>query len=157
MIKVNYLTAFISILTIFIYVCVYTPLKRHSSIRDCLEVHWPSQKYNGYKNNFKELLKQEIENVIVGPTFDFIYEQYFDYEGSSVDDFEKDILKIKSLKKITFEISDDIITRDHDTYDWNITDSDGYYMDVFIRLIHNILKKNIVVEIDFKCRRIKTV
>ena len=32
MIKVNYLTAFISILTIFIYVCVYTPLKRHSSI-----------------------------------------------------------------------------------------------------------------------------
>ncbi len=127
-----------------------TNIKRHSSIRDCLEVHWPSQKYNGYKNNFKELLKQEIENVIVGPTFDFIYEQYFDYEGSSVDDFEKDILKIKSLKKITFEISDDIITRDHDTYDWNITDSDGYYMDVFIRLIHNILKKNIIVEIDFK-------
>ena len=32
MIKVNYLTAFISILTIFIYVCVYTPLKRYSSI-----------------------------------------------------------------------------------------------------------------------------
>ena len=81
-----------------------TSIKRHSSIRDCLEVHWPSQKLNGYKNNFKELLKQEIEHVIVSPTFDFIYEQYFDYDGSSVDDFEKDILKIKSLKKITFEI-----------------------------------------------------
>ena len=32
MIKLNYLTALISILTIFIYVCVYTPLKRYSSI-----------------------------------------------------------------------------------------------------------------------------
>ena len=127
-----------------------TSIKRHSSIRDCLEVHWPSQKYNGYKNNFKELLKQEIDHIIVGPTFDFIYETYFDYEGSSVDDFGKDILKIKSLKKITFEIFNNIISREEETYDWHATDSDGYYMDVFIRLIHTTLKKNITVEIDFK-------
>ena len=127
-----------------------TDIKRHSSIRDCLEVHWPSQKYNGYKDKFKELLKQEIDHIIVGPTFDFIYETYFDYEGSSVDDFEKDILKIKSLKKITFEIFNNIISREEETYDWHATDSDGYYMDVFIRLIHTTLKKNITVEIDFK-------
>ena len=32
LVKVNFLTALISFLTIFIYVCVYTPLKRYSSI-----------------------------------------------------------------------------------------------------------------------------
>ena len=66
-------------------------------------VHWPSQKYNGYKDKFKELLKQEINHIIIGPTFDFFWEYHVDYEGSSIDDFEKEFLKIKNLKKITFE------------------------------------------------------
>ena len=82
---------------------IFNDLKKHSSYSDCIVVHWPSQKYNGYKDKFKELLKQEINHIIIGPTFDFLWEIYVDFEGSSIDDFEKEFLKIKNLNKITFE------------------------------------------------------
>ena len=75
--------------------------KKHSSIKDCLNLHWPSQKWIGYSEKFRELLKKEIDHIYIGPTFDFLWETYFDFEGTSIDDFESEFLKIKKLKKIT--------------------------------------------------------
>ena len=60
---------------------IFNDLKKHSFYNDCIEAHWPSQKYNGYKDKFKELLKQEINHIIIGPTFDFFWEYYVDYEA----------------------------------------------------------------------------
>ena len=129
---------------------IFNDLKKHSSYNDCIEAHWPSQKYNGYKDKFKELLKQEIEHVIVGPTFDFFWEYYVDYEGSSIDDFKKEFLKIKNLNKITFEFPSKPTVHDDEQLTFENKDYDGYIMDKFIGLIHRILKKDIEVEIDFK-------
>ena len=67
---------------------LFTNIEKHPSIKECLKVHWPSQKYNGYKDKFKELLKQEINHIIVGPTFDFMWETYVDFEGDSIDFLE---------------------------------------------------------------------
>ena len=125
---------------------IYTDIKKHSLIEDCLEVHWASQHYNGYTENFKQLLKQDLEHIIVGPTYDFFWEKFIDYEGESLDEFPN-FLKIKSLKKITFEIYYDHINQ---MENWKEGDDDGYWMDRFIRLIHQIIKKDITVEIDFK-------
>jgi len=128
----------------------FTDIKKHSNYSDCIEVHWPSQKYRGYKVKFNELLKQEIEHIIVGPTFDFLWETYVDFEGSSIDDFEKEFLKIKSLKKITFEFPANPTVREDEILTFENKDYDGYIMDKFIGLLHFIFKKNIEVEIDFK-------
>ncbi|MDA9617132.1 hypothetical protein N9S11_00095 [Candidatus Pelagibacter sp.] len=128
----------------------YTDIKKHSKYNDCIDVHWPSQKYNGYKDKFKELLKQEIEHIIVSPTFDFIWETYVDFEGSSIDDFEKEFLKIKKLKKITFEFPSKPTVQEDEILTFENKDYDGYIMDKFICLLHNVFKKNIEVEIDFK-------
>ena len=125
---------------------IYTDIKKHSLIGDCLEVHWASQHYNGYTENFKQLLKQDLEHIIVGPTYDFFWETFIDYDGESLDEFPN-FLKIKSLKKITFEIYYDHINQ---MENWKEGDGDGYWMDRFIRLIHQIIKKDITVEIDFK-------
>lgn len=129
---------------------IFSDLKKHSSYNDCIVVHWPSQKYNGYKDKFKELLKQEIEHIIVGPTFDFMWETYVDFEGSSIDDFEKEFLKIKKLKKITFEFPATPTIHDEELLTFEKKDDDGYVMDKFISSIHRILKKKIEIEIDFK-------
>ena len=129
---------------------LYTDIKKHSKYNDCIEVHWPSQKYNGYKVKFNELLKQEIEHIIVGPTFDFMWETYVDLEGSSIDDFKKEFLKIKKLKKITFEFPSEPTVREDEMLTFENKDYDGYIMDKFISLLHVIFKKNIEVEIDFK-------
>ena len=125
---------------------IYTDIKKHSLIGDCLEVHWASQHYNGYTENFKQLLKQDLEHIIVGPTYDFFWETFIDYDGESLDEFPN-FLKIKSLKKITFEIYYDHINQ---MENWKEEDHNGYWMDSFIRLIHQIIKKDITVEIDFK-------
>ena len=129
---------------------LYTDIKKHSKYNDCIEVHWPSQKYNSYKDKFKELLKQEIEHIIVGPTFDFLWETYADYEGTSIEDFEKEFLKIKKLKKITFEFPSKETIQNDEKLNFKNLDDDGYIMDKFIDLIHKIFEKNIEVEIDFK-------
>ena len=129
---------------------LFNELKKHSSYNDCIVVHWPSQKYNGYKDKFKELLKQEIEHIIVGPTFDFMWETYVDFEGSSIDDFEKEFLKIKKLNKITFEFPSKPTFHDDEQLSFENKDDDGYIMDKFIGLIHRILKKDISIEIHFQ-------
>ena len=129
---------------------LHTEIKKHSNYNDCIEVHWPSQKYNGYKDKFKELLKQEIEHIIIGPTFDFLWETYADYEGTSIEDFEKEFLKIKKLKKITFEFPSKETIQNDEKLNFKNLDDDGYIMDKFIDLIHKIFEKNIEVEIDFK-------
>ena len=114
---------------------------KHSNYNDCIEVHWPSQKYNGYKDKFKELLKQEIEHIIIGPTFDFLWETYADYEGTSIEDFEKEFLKIKKLKKITFEFPSKETIQNDEKLNFKNLDDDGYIMDKFIGLIHRIFSK----------------
>ena len=129
---------------------IFNDLKKHSSYSDCIVVHWPSQKYNGYKDKFKELLKQEINHIIIGPTFDFFWEYYFDYEGSSIDDFEKEFLKIKNLNKITFEFPLKPTIQDDEQLTFENKDYDGNIIDRFVSLIHQILKKDIEIEIDFE-------
>ena len=129
---------------------LYTEVKKHSSYNDCIEVHWPSQKYNGYKEKFKELLKQEINHVFVGPTFDFMWETCMDYEGSSVSDFEKEFFKIKGLKKITFEFPVKPANLDDDELTFHNKDYNGLIMEEFISFINRGLQNNIEIEIDFK-------
>ena len=129
---------------------LYTDIKKHSFYNDCIEVHWPSQKYNGYKDKFKELLKQEINQVFVGPTFDFMWETYVDYEGTSVSDFEKEFFKIRGLKKITFEFPAKSTNLDDDALTFQNKDYNGSIMEEFISFINKGLQKNIEVEIDFK-------
>jgi len=129
---------------------LYTDIKKHSKYNDCIEVHWPSQKFNSYKDKFKELLKQEIEHIIVGPTFDFLWETYMDYEGTSVSDFEKEFFKIKGLKKITFEFPDKPTNFDDDELTFQNKDYSGSIMEEFISFLNKGLKKNIEIEIDFK-------
>ena len=129
---------------------LFTDIEKHPSIKECLKVHWPSQKYNDYKDKFKELLKQEIDHIIVSPAFDFMWETYVDFEGDSIDVLEKEYLKIKNLKKITFEFPNNPTLVDDDKLLWGNKDYDGYIMDKFIALIHQIIKKDITVEIDFK-------
>ena len=129
---------------------LYTDIKKHNSYNDCIEVHWPSQKYNGYKDKFKELLKQEINHVFVGPTFDFMWETYMDYEGTSVSDFEKEFFKIKGLKKITFEFPAKPTNLDDDELTFQNKDYNGSIMEEFISFINRGLQKNIEIEIDFK-------
>jgi hypothetical protein len=129
---------------------LFTNIEKHPSIKECLKVHWPSQKYNGYKDKFKELIKQEINHIIVGPTFDFMWETYVDFDGDSIDILEHEYLKIKDLKKVTFEFPNNPTLIDDDKLIWKDKDEDGYIMDKFISLIHQIIKKDITVEIDFK-------
>ena len=129
---------------------IFNDLKKHSSYSDCIVVHWPSQKYNGYKDKFKELLKQEINHIIIGPTFDFFWEFYEDYNGSSIDDFEKEFLKIKNLKKITFEFPSKPTFHDDEQLTFENKDYEGRIIERFVGFIHLILKKNIEIEIDFK-------
>jgi hypothetical protein len=129
---------------------LYTDIKKHSFYNDCIEVHWPSQKYHGYKEKFKELLKQEINHVFVGPTFDFMWETYVDYEGTSVSDFEKEFFKIRGLKKITFEFPAKSTNLDDDALTFQNKDYNGSIMEEFISFINKGLKKNIEIEIDFK-------
>ena len=129
---------------------LYTDIKKHSFYNDCIEVHWQSQKYHGYKEKFKELLKQEINHVFVGPTFDFMWETYMDYEGTSVSDFEKEFFKIKGLKKITFEFPAKPTSLDDDELTFQNKDYNGSIMEEFISFINRGLQKNIEVEIDFK-------
>ena len=129
---------------------LYTQIKKHNSYKDCIEVHWQSQKYNGYKDKFKELLKQEINHVFVGPTFDFMWETYMDYEGSSVSDFEKEFFKIKGLNKITFEFPAKPTNFDDDELTFHNKDYNGSIMEEFISFINKGLQKGIEVEIDFK-------
>ena len=129
---------------------LFTDIEKHPSIKECLKVHWPSQKYNDYKDKFKELLKQEIDHIIVSPAFDFMWETYVDFEGDSIDVLEKEYLKIKNLKKITFEFPNNPTLVDDDKLLWGNKDNDGYIMDKFIALIHRIIKKDVTVEIDFK-------
>jgi len=62
----------------------HTNVNRHSTIKDALEVHWPSQYYNGYSKLFDEVLKSKIDHVIISPTKEF-FNEYFEYYEGSVD------------------------------------------------------------------------
>ena len=79
-----------------------------------------------------------------------MWETYIDYEGDSIDVLEKEYLKIKDLKKVTFEFPNNPTLIDDDKLIWKDKDEDGYIMDKFISHILQIIKKDITVEIDFK-------
>ena len=88
--------------------------------------------------------------MFVGPTFDFMWETYMDYEGTSVSDFEKEFFKIKGLKKITFEFPIKPTNLDDDELTFHNKDYRGSIMEEFISFLNKGLQKNIEVEIDFK-------
>ena len=68
-------------------------VNKHSGIHDALNVHWPSQYYNGYTKFFQEVIKSKIDNVIISPTEDF-FNEYFEYYEGSVDFLRDELTKI---------------------------------------------------------------
>ena len=68
----------------------------------------------------------------------------------ATDNLRESILKIKNLNKITFEFPSKPTVHDDEQLTFENKDYDGYIMDKFIGLIHQILKKDIEIEIDFK-------
>ena len=83
----------------------FTNVNKHSSIKNALEVHWPSQYYQGYSKLFKETLKSNFDNVIISPTTDF-FDDFFEFFEGPVDFYENELLKNKTIKKVTFEFDD---------------------------------------------------
>ena len=125
----------------------FTNVNKHSSIKNALEVHWPSQYYQGYSKLFDETLKSKFDNVIISPTTEF-FEDFFEYFEGSVDFYENKLLKNKTIKKITFEFDDKKIDKEDNTYSWS--KNDRYHGDYFNRLIKKTIEKKIKVIIDFK-------
>ena len=118
-----------------------TSVNKHSSIRDALHVHWPSQYYNGYSKLFNEIIKSKIDNVIISPVEDF-FNDFFEYYEGSVDFIRDELTKNKSIKKITFEFYE------KENSSWSYDDR-SYYRQFFY-LVRELIKKKIKIEIDFK-------
>ena len=60
----------------------FVNVNKHSSIKNAIEVHWPSQYYQGYSKLFKETLKSNFDHVIISNTTEF-FDGFFEYfEGS---------------------------------------------------------------------------
>ena len=83
-----------------------TNVNSHSTINDAIEVHYPSQHYNGYTDRFNRVLKHEIKHVIIGPTYDFLKDSLDEYDLRTIDFVKDKILKIKSLETITFDFDE---------------------------------------------------
>ena len=116
-------------------------VNKHPGIRDALNVHWPSQYYNGYTKFFQEVIKSKIDNVIVSPTEDF-FNDYFEYYEGSVDFLVDELTNNKSIKKVTFEFYE------KDDSSWSFSDR-SYYRQFFY-IVNCLVKKKIKIEIDFK-------
>ena len=72
------------------------------------KIHWYkhlSTYTDTYKKKVKPILKQNIKDIIVGPTYDFIKPHVIEYTDT-VDFFKKTFLKLKKLKTITFEFNE---------------------------------------------------
>ena len=122
----------------------FTNVNKHLSIKNALDVHWPSQYYQGYSKLFKETLKSKFEHVIISPTTKFL-DSYFEYFEGSVDFYENELLKNKSIKKVTFVFDESEEQSFTKTYD-----DDRSHADYFNRLIKKTINKKIKVVIDFK-------
>ncbi len=124
-----------------------TNVNKHSSIKNALEVHWPSQYYQGYSKLFKETLKSKFDHVIISPTTKF-FDDFFEYFEGSVDFFENELLKNKSIKKVTFEFDDKKIDKEDNTWSWN--KNDRHHGEYFNTIIKSTIKQKIKVIVDFK-------
>ena len=119
----------------------FVNVNKHSSIKNAIEVHWPSQYYQGYSKLFKETLKSNFDHVIISNTTEF-FDGFFEYFEGSVDFYENELLKNKIIKKITFEFGD---------YSESIMyGDDRYHGEYFNRIIKSTIKKKIKVIVDFK-------
>ena len=122
----------------------FTNVNKHSSIKNALEVHWPSQYYQGYSKLFNETLKSKFDHVIISPTIEFL-DSYFEYFEGSVDFYENELLKNKSIKKVTF-----VFDESEDQSFTKTSEDDRSHADYFTRLIKKTINKKIKVVIDFK-------
>ena len=119
----------------------FVNVNKHSSIKNAIEVHWPSQYYQGYSKLFNETLKSKFDHVIISHTTEF-FDGYFEFFEGSVDFYENELLKNKIIKKITFEIDDHA-----ESIMYGI---DRYHGEYFNRIIKSTIKKKIKVIVDFK-------
>ena len=125
----------------------FTNVNKHSSINNALEVHWPSQYYQGYSTLFNETLKSKFEHAIISPATEF-FDSFFEYFEGSVDFYENELLKNKTIKKVTFEFDDKKINKEDNTCSWN--KNDRFHGEYFNRLIMKTINKKIKVIINFK-------
>ena len=116
-----------------------TQVKKHEKLKDTLEVHWPSQYYNGYSNIFNEIIKSKLDHVIINTVGSFL-DDHFEYFESTYEFISEKIIKNKSIKKITLEF---------DVNDFWETDSRSC-SEYSIRLIKEIIEKKILCSINFK-------
>ena len=116
-----------------------TQVKKYEKLKDTLEVHWPSQYYNGYSNIFNEIIKSELDHVIINTIGSFLND-HFEYFESTYDFISEKIIKNKSIKKITLEF---------DFNDFWETES-RICSEYSIRLIKEIIEKKIFCSINFK-------
>ena len=116
-----------------------TQVKKHEKLKDTLEVHWPSQYYNGYSNIFNEIIKSKLDHVIINTVGSFL-DDHFEYFDSTYEFISEKIIKNKSIKKITLEFD----FRDF----WETTNRSC--SEYSIRLIKEIIEKKILCSINFK-------
>ncbi len=116
-----------------------TQVKKHEELKDTLEVHWPSQNYNGYSNIFNEIIKSKLDHVIINTVGSFL-DNHFEYFDTTYDFISEKIIKNKSIKKITLEL-------DFNDFWETVGRSCSEYS---IRLIKDIIEKKIFCSINFK-------
>ena len=76
-----------------------TQVKKHEKLKDTLEVHWPSQYYNGYSNIFNEIIKSNLDHVIINTVGSFL-DDHFEYFENTYEFISEKIIKNKTIKKI---------------------------------------------------------
>ena len=120
-------------------------LTRDPSNKDIVVASWAAQKFFGYENQFKEILKSNLSNVVLETALQFL-SQNFDYDGGTIDFLDEEILKIKSLKSLTLIFDYEEEWNEHDrTYS-------GYIFDI----IKKTIKRKIKFIIKFKNIKTKT-
>ena len=122
-----------------------TTVNKSSIIKDALEVHFPSQYYQGYTKLFTETLKSKFDTVIICPTEEF-FENHFEYFEGPLDFYREKIIKHKSIKSVIFEFNNN--NQDQKYFKWN--DETRDHSHYFIDLLKETIKKKIKVKINFK-------
>ena len=122
-----------------------TNVNYHSEIKDALEVHFPSQQYNGFTDRFNQVLNQEIKHVIIEPVNHFLWESLYEYSLSTINFVKDKIFKIKSLETITFKFDEKVKDVDDDNFH-----SYRPFSIEFIKLLKDIINKKIKIVLHFK-------
>ena len=116
-----------------------TGITKDSSNKNIAITNWVAQKYFGYENQFKEILKSNLKNIVIETASQFL-NQNWDYFSDALEFLNEEILKIKSLKNLTFVFDCE--------EEWCEFDraSVGYIFDILKKTI----KKKIKFKIKFK-------